>query len=71
MRNDLTESISTASAWARIYALVIHAGFIRSTVGVHYALRTTAFVRITEVLRQAGTRSGIVLLFTYSVSPAW
>jgi len=57
----LAISVLATGSWARILTSVQPTSPIRWTIGVNSAFRSTALVRITEVLRKALTSSSAIL----------
>lgn len=62
MVHDLAHGVLAACAGAWILTFVSDASSVRRAVAVENAFRPTAFVRVTDVLWEAGAGTGSVLL---------
>ena len=67
---DSAIGVLTASAGTRVFTFVSDAGFVWGAVRVQNALRPTSFVRISNVIFNARTRSGPILFATQGVRAA-
>ena len=65
-----TLCVLAAGARAGVLALGPYAGQVRGTVGIHRALWSTSFVRVSYVIWGTGAGTCIVLLFAYRVGAA-
>lgn len=64
---NLALRVNSARSYTRIFALVINASLCVSAIRVLHAFRSAALIRITGIIRQTGTRTRAIALFTHGV----
>lgn len=69
--NYFANRIDTTCSWARVLTSIPYTSSIGCTIGVNYALGSTAFIRVSVEIGQTSTGGRARNLAAHSIRAAW